>query len=191
MAKAKFDRSKPHMNVGTMGHIDHGKTTLTAAITKVQALKGFADFRAFDSIDNAPEIIPDPSTPAEPIEAGQPVYTPVEKPDKVQAIAIITLVSGILNIIYGLTLSVGFAVTVVGLLCLPLTIAPAVLGIFEVINGAKLMNTLPRKFNVKTIAILEIITIFTGAVPSAVAGILNLVFYDDPPVKQYINSLPS
>ena len=55
MAKAKFDRSKPHLNVGTMGHIDHGKTTLTAAITKVQGMKGFADFRAFDSIDNAPE----------------------------------------------------------------------------------------------------------------------------------------
>ena len=55
MAKQKFDRSKPHLNVGTMGHIDHGKTTLTAAITKVQGLKGFSDFRAFDSIDNAPE----------------------------------------------------------------------------------------------------------------------------------------
>jgi elongation factor Tu len=55
MAKVKFDRSKPHLNVGTMGHIDHGKTTLTAAITKVAALKGFGDFRAFDSIDNAPE----------------------------------------------------------------------------------------------------------------------------------------
>jgi len=55
MAKEKFDRSKPHLNVGTMGHIDHGKTTLTAAITKVQGLKGFSDFRAFDSIDNAPE----------------------------------------------------------------------------------------------------------------------------------------
>jgi len=55
MAKAKFDRSKPHLNVGTMGHIDHGKTTLTAAITKVQALKGFGDFRGFDTIDNAPE----------------------------------------------------------------------------------------------------------------------------------------
>ncbi len=55
MAKEKFDRSKPHLNVGTMGHIDHGKTTLTAAITKVQALKGFADYRAFDTIDNAPE----------------------------------------------------------------------------------------------------------------------------------------
>ena len=55
MAKVKFDRSKPHLNVGTMGHIDHGKTTLTAAITKVQGLKGFSDFRAFDTIDNAPE----------------------------------------------------------------------------------------------------------------------------------------
>ena len=55
MAKEKFDRTKPHLNVGTMGHIDHGKTTLTAAITKVQGLSGFADYRAFDTIDNAPE----------------------------------------------------------------------------------------------------------------------------------------
>jgi elongation factor Tu len=55
MAKKKFERTKPHVNVGTIGHIDHGKTTLTAAITKVLAMKGWADFRAFDSIDNAPE----------------------------------------------------------------------------------------------------------------------------------------
>jgi elongation factor Tu len=55
MSKQKFERSKPHMNVGTMGHIDHGKTTLTAAITKYSALTGHADFRAFDTIDNAPE----------------------------------------------------------------------------------------------------------------------------------------
>jgi elongation factor Tu len=55
MAKEKFDRSKPHLNVGTMGHIDHGKTTLTAAITKVSQLMGFADYRAYDQIDNAPE----------------------------------------------------------------------------------------------------------------------------------------
>jgi len=55
MAKAKFERTKPHVNVGTIGHVDHGKTTLTAAITKVLALKGEAEFRAFDSIDNAPE----------------------------------------------------------------------------------------------------------------------------------------
>jgi len=55
MAKEKFDRTKPHLNVGTMGHIDHGKTTLTAAITKVQAMKGLAEYRDFYSIDNAPE----------------------------------------------------------------------------------------------------------------------------------------
>src|SRR3989449_10377317 len=55
MAKEKFDRSKPHVNVGTIGHIDHGKTTLTAAITKVLALKKQAEFRAYDQIDNAPE----------------------------------------------------------------------------------------------------------------------------------------
>ncbi|MBI4213817.1 MAG: elongation factor Tu [Chloroflexi bacterium] len=55
MAKAKFERTKPHVNVGTIGHVDHGKTTLTAAITKALALKGEAQFRSFDSIDNAPE----------------------------------------------------------------------------------------------------------------------------------------
>jgi len=55
MAKQKFDRSKPHLNVGTMGHIDHGKTTLTAAITKVSQMLGKAEYRAYDSIDNAPE----------------------------------------------------------------------------------------------------------------------------------------
>ncbi len=55
MGKEKFERTKPHMNVGTMGHIDHGKTTLTAAITKWASLQGFADYRPFDSIDNAPE----------------------------------------------------------------------------------------------------------------------------------------
>jgi elongation factor Tu len=55
MAKGVFERTKPHLNVGTIGHVDHGKTSLTAAITKVLALKGLADFSAFDEIDNAPE----------------------------------------------------------------------------------------------------------------------------------------
>jgi elongation factor Tu len=55
MAKEKFNRNKPHLNVGTMGHIDHGKTTLTAAITKVCQMQGRAQYRAYDSIDNAPE----------------------------------------------------------------------------------------------------------------------------------------
>jgi elongation factor Tu len=55
MAKEKFDRSKPHVNIGTIGHVDHGKTTLTAAITLVLAKKGLSEERSFDSIDNAPE----------------------------------------------------------------------------------------------------------------------------------------
>jgi elongation factor Tu len=55
MAKATFDRSKPHVNIGTIGHVDHGKTTLTAAITKVLASKGLSELRDFSSIDNAPE----------------------------------------------------------------------------------------------------------------------------------------
>ena len=55
MAKEKFDRSLPHCNIGTIGHVDHGKTTLTAAITKTQSDLGLAEGRDFDSIDNAPE----------------------------------------------------------------------------------------------------------------------------------------
>ena len=55
MAKQKFERNKPHVNVGTIGHVDHGKTTLTSAITQVLATAGLAEFRPFDSIDNAPE----------------------------------------------------------------------------------------------------------------------------------------
>ena len=55
MSKKKFERNKPHVNIGTMGHIDHGKTTLTAAITKRQAEKGLAQFTPFDEIDKAPE----------------------------------------------------------------------------------------------------------------------------------------
>ena len=54
MAKKKFERTKPHVNVGTIGHVDHGKTTLLSAITKVLSLKGLAEYRDFWSIDNAP-----------------------------------------------------------------------------------------------------------------------------------------
>ena len=55
MAKEKFERTKPHVNVGTIGHVDHGKTTLTAAITKVQALKGLSEFIAYDQVAKASE----------------------------------------------------------------------------------------------------------------------------------------
>ena len=55
MAKAKFERNKPHVNIGTVGHVDHGKTTLTAAITKTLAMQGQADFVDYANIDKAPE----------------------------------------------------------------------------------------------------------------------------------------
>ena len=55
MSKRKFERTKPHVNVGTIGHIDHGKTTLTSAITKCLAAKGLAEYVSFDQIDKAPE----------------------------------------------------------------------------------------------------------------------------------------
>ena len=55
MAKEKFERTKPHVNIGTIGHVDHGKTTLTAAITKTLSIKGLAQFEAYDQIDGAPE----------------------------------------------------------------------------------------------------------------------------------------
>ena len=54
MAKEKFERTKPHVNIGTIGHVDHGKTTLTAAITTVLAKKGLSEVKSFDQIDNAP-----------------------------------------------------------------------------------------------------------------------------------------
>ncbi len=55
MAKEKFERTKPHVNIGTIGHVDHGKTTLTAAITLAQSVQGLAEVMTFDAIDNAPE----------------------------------------------------------------------------------------------------------------------------------------
>ena len=55
MAKAKFERTKPHVNIGTIGHVDHGKTTLTAAITKYSGVEGPAKYEAYDMIDKAPE----------------------------------------------------------------------------------------------------------------------------------------
>ena len=77
MAKKKFERTKPHVNVGTIGHIDHGKTTLTAAITKTLALKGQADFRAFDSIDNAATVVGSNASDPVPGNSGASVTTEV------------------------------------------------------------------------------------------------------------------
>jgi hypothetical protein len=134
-----------------------------------------------------------------------------QKPGKVQAIAIMTLVDGIVNVLYGFFLAVLIlvvggtaAVTFVaatfglGAICAPIAcilpllgLLPITLGIFEIIAGAKLMRIPPRKFNVKLIAILQIVNIITGAVWSLAVGILNLVFYNEPENQSYIDSLPS
>ena len=122
------------------------------------------------------------------------------KPGKVQAIAILTLVDGILNILWSFVWVIAILAGVIasvgiGLICVPFTIPIIIyslaVGIIEIIAGAKLLKSPPRKFKVKTIAILEIVNIISLAFPSLVVGILNLVFYNDPEVKAYIDSLPA
>ena len=114
------------------------------------------------------------------------------KPSKVQAISIMMLVNGILNVVYGLglTFSVVVGTVGIGLLCAPVTILPTVLGIFEIIAATRLLSNPPRRINVQTLAILEICSIITGDIISCVIGILNLVFYNDPETKAYMDSLP-
>ena len=129
------------------------------------------------------------------------------KPRKVQAIAIMTLVDGILNILWSIILPIivvtfiitgAIATLGIGLFLVPLAfivLIPAifsfVVGIFEIIAGVKLLKNPPRTVKIKAIAILEIVNILSGALPSLVVGILNLVFYNEPEVKNYIDSLPA
>lgn len=115
------------------------------------------------------------------------------KPGQVQAIAIMTLINGILNILagIGITITVVFSTIGFGLICVPITILPSALGIIEIIGATKLLANPPRKFNVQTIAILEIVCIILGNVPSLIIGILNLVFINDPETRFYIDHLPS
>lgn len=115
------------------------------------------------------------------------------KPLKVQAIAIMILVNGILNILYGiiLTLSVVFGSLFIGIICVPLTILPSILGIFEVIYAARLLPAYPTQ-PVKpsqTLAILEIVAVLSANFVSLVVGILNLVFFNDPEVEAYFAAL--
>jgi uncharacterized membrane protein len=110
------------------------------------------------------------------------------KPGKVQAIEIILLVSGILNILTGVSLVCGALVSIIGVLCLPVVALPLVLGVYEVVYASKLLSGKPVSHqNLKTIAIFELITIVYCNVPSLVAGILNLVFLDEQPVKEYLS----
>ncbi len=115
------------------------------------------------------------------------------KPGKVQAITIMMLVNGILNILagLGLTASIVLGTIGIGILCAPITILPAVLGVFEVISASRLLTDPVRPVkNLQTIAIFEIVAVVCGLGISAVVGILNLVFLSEPEVKNYLASIP-
>jgi hypothetical protein len=119
-----------------------------------------------------------------------PQFTNQEKPTLVNAIAWMTLASGIVNIIWGLVASGTALATFVGVVCTPLTILPTVLGIFEIIYAAKLLSNPPQPVQPSTpIAVLEIVAVIAGNIFSMVVGILALVFYNDLTVKDYFARL--
>jgi len=108
-------------------------------------------------------------------------------PGKYQAISIIMLVNGILNVLAGLSITGAAIVSIVGLLCLPVAVLPLVLGVFEIVYASKMLSDKPvAPETVKMLAIFEIANIIYGNVLSVVAGILNLVFLDDAQVKSYM-----
>jgi hypothetical protein len=108
-------------------------------------------------------------------------------PGKVQAISIIMLVNGILNVLAGLSITGAAIISIVGLLCLPVAVLPLVLGVFEIVYASKMLSgKAVEAKTIKTLAIFEIANIVYGNVLSVVAGILNLVFLDDPQVKAYM-----
>jgi len=115
-----------------------------------------------------------------------------EKPGQVTAITVLTLISGIGNIIAALvwTSLIVVGTVGIGIICAPLTLLPGVLGVFEIIYAAKLLATPPRPVRPsQTIAILEICAILAGNILSLVTGILALVFYSDPAVQDYFAGL--
>jgi len=117
-----------------------------------------------------------------------------EKPGMFTALSILTLVSGILNIFYGLTITGLIVVGTIGLglLCAPITILPSIFGVFEILYAIKLLSNpqQPVRFS-QAIAIIEICCFITGNVLSAVAGVLALVFYNDASVKAYFEKINS
>ncbi len=116
----------------------------------------------------------------------------VARPSNVKAIGIMTIVSGAVNIVASLSLSFTVVLTLVGVVCLPVTLLPAVLGIFEILYGIKLLANPPRPVQPsKTIAILEVVTFLFLNVISGVVGILALVFYSDPETKAYFEAINS
>jgi hypothetical protein len=122
-------------------------------------------------------------------------FTNQQKPTLVQVIAWMTLASGIVNLFWGIIASLTALATIVGVVCVPITILPTLLGVFEIIYAAKLLSNPAQPVLPSTnIAVLEILTILVGNVFSMVVGILALVFYNDLVVKDYfarLNGMPA
>jgi hypothetical protein len=120
----------------------------------------------------------------------QDYYKLPQKPGELTAVAIMTLISGFTNIGAGITWSIVSASTILGILCVPLTILPAVFGVYEIIYAANLLANPPKmKEPSQTVAIIEIGMILTGNVLSLISGILSLVFYSNANVQAYFAHL--
>ena len=117
-------------------------------------------------------------------------YNTQEKPTLVNVIAWMTLASGVTNLIWGVAASGAALATVVGIICIPFTILPTILGVFELVYAAKLFSNPAQPVQPSTnIAVFEIASVLTGNVFSMVVGILALVFYNDTVVKDYFARL--
>lgn len=112
------------------------------------------------------------------------------KPGNVQTIAIIMIISGVINILVGISLTLAIVVGTlfIGIICAPLTMIPIGVGVYEIIVGANILNDKPTK-NVFLVGVLEIASILWGNFLTMVAGILVLVFYNDPETKAYFEDL--
>ena len=111
---------------------------------------------------------------------------PNQKPGLFTAIAVMTLTSGIINLFWGFIASATALGTIIGIVCLPITILPTILGVFEIIYAAKLFSAQPQPVQPSpSIAVFEILTFLLGNIFSMVVGILTLIFYNDQSVKEY------
>jgi hypothetical protein len=117
-------------------------------------------------------------------------FTNQQKPTLINVIAWMTLASGIVNLFWGIAASGAVLATIVGVICIPITILPTILGIFEIIYAAKLMSNPPQQIRPSTnLAILEIVCVLVGNLFAVVVGILALIFYNDLIVKDYFARL--
>jgi hypothetical protein len=115
---------------------------------------------------------------------------PNQKPGLVTAIAVMTLISGIINLFWGYIASASALGTIVGIVCLPITILPTILGVFEIIYAAKLLSAQPQPVQPSTsLAVFQILTFLIGNIFSLVVGILTLIFYNDKTVADYFARL--